>query len=259
MSKNWLTVVVFICVSSLLFGGGFSEAISYRAVEEDGGKIKRPALVQTTALTQIQREKIQFQGPDDEKRLALTFDDGPDPVYTERLLDLLKEEDIKATFFVLGYKAKQHPSLLKRMVAEGHSIGNHSFTHQELTKLEQSEVLDEVEQTQAVIEEATGVTTDLVRAPYGSVNDMVVKTLTTNSYHLIGWSIDSLDWQYQLPFSIAMNVVEDAHSGGIILHHDGTATSYQLFEDLPAEIEWLKEKGYTFVTVPELVHLPEAS
>lgn len=67
MSKNWLTVVVFICVSSLLFGGGFSEAISYRAVEEDGGKIKRPALVQTTALTQIQREKIQFQGPDDEK------------------------------------------------------------------------------------------------------------------------------------------------------------------------------------------------
>lgn len=170
MNKNWLTVVVFIGVSSLLFGGRFSDALSYQAIEGDG-----PALVQTTALTQIQREKIQFQGPNDEKRLALTFDDGPDPVYTERLLDLLKEEEIKATFFVLGYKAKQHPSLLKRMVAEGHSIGNHSFTHQELTKLEQSEVLDEVQQTQAVIEEATGVTTNLVRAPYGSVNDMVVK------------------------------------------------------------------------------------
>lgn len=180
------------------------------------------------------------------KCVALTFDDGPGP-YTAGLLDTLKKEGVRATFFMLGENVGGHRDVVRRMALEGHELADHSWSHPQLTTLSSAEVRSQIERTQKVIKEASGgVEPTLVRPPYGSTNERVGRAV---GMPLILWSVDTLDWRYR---NVARDVrvgVKEPESGGIILFHDIHKTSV---EAIPQVVDGLKKRGFTFVTVSEL-------
>lgn len=127
-------------------------------------------------------------------RLALTFDDGPDPVYTPRVLDLLADYEAKATFFCLGRQLEAHPELARRIRADGHLLANHSWSHADLTKLPQHRVWDEIARTQEVLEAIAGAAPRWFRPPFGAVDETVRQTVRAQHLDLILWTVDSRDW-----------------------------------------------------------------
>lgn len=202
--------------------------------------------------------KLYLNAQVDEKKVALTFDDGPDKRFTPKVLDVLKNHHVKATFFVMGARAKGHPDIVKRIVKEGHAIGNHTYWHPNLVKISHERIEKEVKDTEAVIAELTGVYTRLFRAPYGSLTEDIVEKLASLNYSIFGWSVDSLDWRQLPPKEISINVLSDVHPGAIILYHDGGDWSMDLsgtIQSVDYVITTLKEKGYEFVTVPELLNI----
>jgi len=201
-----------------------------------------------------------LQGPTDQKRVALTFDDGPDPRFSNGVLDVLKQYNVPATFFVLGSKAVANPEIVKRMQNEGHVIGNHTYSHPNLVQESDLEKLErEVTRTEDALKDIIGYRTKLFRPPYGFLYNELVEKLGEMNYYVIAWSVDSLDWQEEPPEVIASNVLDIIHPGAIILMHDGaesggdrTNTIESLHQIIPA----LQEQGYEFVTVPELLNIP---
>ncbi|MEF3306331.1 polysaccharide deacetylase family protein [Paenibacillus sp. GYB003] len=190
------------------------------------------------------------------KRVALTFDDGPDPKYTPLILDELKKCDVKATFFVVGVQVSRNGEMLKRIVKEGHAVGNHSWDHAKLTKRTAEQVRDEIVKTDEAIRKTLGTTTDLFRPPYGAADDNVKKIVEAERRRLIGWTVDTRDWAGTPPSEMLENVKKHTKPEGIILMHcfggkDGKLDN--TVELLPQLIDYLKQQGYTFVTVPELV------
>lgn len=183
-----------------------------------------------------------------EKVIALTFDDGPDPLYTGHLLDVLKEKNVKATFFVLGENAKQNPDLLKRIQAEGHEIANHGYSHSYTS----SQFVRELERTDEVIFQLTNQHTQFYRPPGGIVSKTVLEGVKEKQHVLTLWSIDSKDWTNPGPTRIIQNVVKNSFPGAIILLHDGGEKREQTIQALSGIIDQLKKEGYRFVTVSEL-------
>ena len=180
------------------------------------------------------------------KLIALTFDDGPHEKYTQILLDGLRSRDAKVTFFVIGYKAEAHPGLVKQAYDDGHEIGNHSWDHPYLTTLSFEDVEQQVQQTQAVLEEICGVGTEfLMRPPYGDVDESIYEAI---NMPIIQWSIDSSDWatneEYVYDF-----IMKTAKDGGIILCHDTVAFTP---DAVLKAVDDLTDQGYEFVTVSEL-------
>lgn len=189
------------------------------------------------------------------KVVALTFDDGPHGTLTPKLLDLLQREGIHATFFVLGSCASVHPELLQRMAAEGHEVANHSWDHPRLTSLSPEKFKHQVQDTMDVIEKNTGRRATLMRPPYGLYNERIKNELT-ESYGLdiILWSVDPNDWKRPGSDVVARRLVNGAHPGAILLSHDihpGTIAA------MPQVIAQLKDKGYSFATVSELLAMDE--
>ncbi len=183
------------------------------------------------------------------KCVALTFDDGP-VAGTARLLDTLKAKGVHATFFTVGYNAATHPGLLRRMVAEGHIIGNHTYSHQQLTRLSASAVRSEIARTNTLVEKATGVTPTLLRPPYGATSSTVRKVAGSLGMSQILWNVDPLDWKDHNSALVTRRVLAAARPGSIILSHDIHPTTVQAY---PAIIDGLRAKGFTIVTVPELL------
>jgi polysaccharide deacetylase family sporulation protein PdaB len=191
-----------------------------------------------------------------EKQVALTFDDGPDSRYTVKILDILKKYDVKATFFVIGQHAAANPEVMKRMVKEGHQIGNHSWDHVDLTKLGADSLKDEINKTDDKIKEYTGNKTQLIRAPYGALSGLVASTAAESEHKFIGWSVDTRDWEGVSASQILDNVKKELKPGAIILQHSAGGKHGNLantVEALPKIIEYLKESGYRMVTVSELL------
>lgn len=185
------------------------------------------------------------------KKIALTFDDGPNRSTTTRALDILKEHDVKATFFVLGQMILGNEDILKRQLQEGHEIGNHTFSHPDLTSIPQEQVISEIEDTQNAVEKAVGVRPKVVRPPYGAINTTVAESIP---YPIIMWNIDSLDWAVRDGKAVSDFVTQHTHDGSIILLHDIHETSIDsLSEMIPA----LKAAGFEFVTVSQLYHPQE--
>lgn len=176
--------------------------------------------------------------------VALTFDDGPS-VYTNRLLDILKENEVKATFFVLGKSAKVQRNTLLRTVEEGHQIGNHSWDHKDLKKLGAGSVQKQIDDTNNVIKEITGEAPHLLRPPYGSFNATVVQAA---KMPIILWNLDPLDWKDR-DAKIVAERISKANRNGIILAHDIHKTTV---DAIPSVIASLKKKGYQLVTVDQL-------
>lgn len=183
----------------------------------------------------------------EEKRIAITFDDGPHRLYTPKLLDGLKERGIHATFFLVGENIGNNEALVKRMAEEGHLIGNHTFSHVQLTKMKKEDACREVQQTNERICAVTGSPVLYIRPPYGSWNDKLQAEIPMT---VTLWNLDSEDWKSQNTGKIVELVESEAKEGSIILLHDIFDTSVEaalrIVDDLTAQ-------GYTFVTVDELL------
>ena len=193
---------------------------------------------------------ITSDAPDsmaDGKRIALTFDDGPHPYCTEQLLDGLKERDAKATFFVLGQQAEQYPELIKRMSEEGHLIGNHTYSHLQLRQDNREKFKEELIKTNELLEQLTGQEIQYVRPPYGTWDKRFEKEL--NMFPVL-WTIDPLDWSSSNVAGIVKKVEDQAKENAIILMHDEYDTTVTAALQI---VDGLKEQGYEFVTVDELL------
>jgi peptidoglycan-N-acetylglucosamine deacetylase len=183
--------------------------------------------------------------------IAMTFDDGPSPVTTTRLLDILKQRNIKVTFFMIGPNVVAHPEIARRVLAEGHEIGNHSWTHPQLSKLSDQRVTEEITKTQEAIKNACGFTPIILRPPYGAITrsqrEWIEKQFGLN---IILWSVDPFDWKRPGASVITQRIVSGAQSGAIILSHD---IHQQTIDAMPATLDALLAKGYKFVTVSQLI------
>lgn len=187
--------------------------------------------------------------------VALTFDDGPHPELTPKLLDLLRAEGVRATFYVIGRNVEAYPDIARRIVAEGHEIANHSWSHPSLTSLGAARLNQELRSTSEIIERTTGRRPTNMRPPYGAINERVRRTiLQEHGLDVVMWSVDPLDWRRPGPAVVARRLVDGAAPGGILLAHDihpGT------IEAMPETISGLKAKGLGFVTVSQLLALQE--
>lgn len=183
----------------------------------------------------------------EKKYVALTFDDGPNDTSTIELLEKLKKENVKATFFVLGQMVDRNPEVAKQIVREGHEIGSHSYTHPDLTQLNSSEIKEEVLKTDKAVFHATGVLPKNFRPPYGAINGSVAQKI---GLPIIQWNVDSEDWKVINKELIVDKVVQSVEHGSIILLHDIHETSVN---SIPEIVNQLKKNGYEFVTVSELL------
>lgn len=186
-------------------------------------------------------------------RVALTFDDGPHPVYTPKILEILEEYGARATFFVVGSNADAHPELLKSAVAKGHEIGNHTYNHDHMAKLSEQEILDNIEQCSKTIERITGKAPSLFRPPEGVCNNEIKTVCYDKDLQIVLWSIDTRDWAHTPAAAICKNVRTNVKDGSIILMHDFTGKNSPTPEALRCIIPMLQELGYELVTVSELL------
>ena len=180
------------------------------------------------------------------KFLALTFDDGPNPVYTPLLLDGLAKRGVKASFFLIGDNIDDNKEIVKRMASEGHLIGNHTATHIMLTSKSKEEACREIEKTNQKIYEVTGKKPTYIRPPFGSWSENLECLIPMN---VILWDIDPLDWKVKNKNKVVRHVVKHAKNGDIILLHDSYKTSVEAALEI---IDTLSKEGYTFVTADEL-------
>lgn len=184
------------------------------------------------------------------RRVALTFDDGPDPQRTPAVLDLLARQRVRATFFVVGARAEAHPELVRRMVAEGHVVGNHSYTHSWHFPLRSlGRTMEELCRTGEVLHRITGRQPRLFRPPFGVTNPTIARAVRRLGLDPVGWSIRSLDTMGQSPERVAARILRRLHPGAVILLHDRCAGSERLVGLL---VEGLRSRGLEPVTLPEL-------
>lgn len=186
-----------------------------------------------------------------DKKIAITFDCAWGVEYTEKLLDGLKANDAAATFFMVQFWTEKYPEYVKKIDEAGCEIGTHSATHSYMSKQNEEEIKQELTASSAAISKITGKTVDLFRAPYGDYDDLVIDTASALGYYTIQWDVDSLDWKDLSATDIALRIVNNVQDGSIILcHNNGLHTA----EALPLVLSTLKNKGYSFVTVGELIY-----
>jgi peptidoglycan/xylan/chitin deacetylase (PgdA/CDA1 family)/glycerol-3-phosphate acyltransferase PlsY len=191
--------------------------------------------------------------------VAITFDDGPDPIYTPLILDILKEHDVKATFFLVGKHVEANPEIARRIVEEGHEIGNHTYSHKNLFGLARDKILDEIVLCEKAIIEATGERPHLFRPPRGLYNQDVMDILSERKYMMSLWSDSSRDWMEVSPRSVRRYVLNDISNGAILLFHDSGSiiaseggSRYNTVKALPIIIAEMRQRGYVPVTITEL-------
>ncbi|WP_017727749.1 polysaccharide deacetylase family protein [Halalkalibacterium ligniniphilum] len=272
----FLAVIVISCQSLTLLSVHAAQKLPSNSVEArelnakqlkdglpalEGGpestvRVQKP--VSNIILQQKYPDTVILRGPLTENKVALTFDDGPDPRFTPQVLDILKQYNVKATFFVMGKRAEAYPDLVKRMISEGHIVGNHAYSHRNLVEASEKALEEEVKKTEDILAGVIGYRTRLFRAPYGFLNEKLVEKLKEMNYTVVGWSVDSLDWRELPPEEIAINVLRNLSPGAIILMHDGgeeNADRTRTIKSLHQIIPEIKEQGLEFVTVPDLVNI----
>ncbi len=202
-------------------------------------------------LNRYMPKQFKFTKPKTAKKVvALTFDDGPDPTLTPRLLKILKANNVHATFFEVGSSVNRYPAVSREVLKYGNQIGNHSWNHPDLTTLTTTQARHQIALTDAAIYKATGTIPYFIRPPYGAVNARI-----GNLYDrpIVRWSVDSRDWAYLNTAKTISHVLATTHNGSIILMHDIHATSVTA---VPQIIRSLKKRGYSFVTLEQLNQKP---
>lgn len=205
------------------------------------------AAVQEDAGDGISGSRTVDQEDNLQKKVALTFDDGPHSVYTKMLLDGLAERNVQVSFFVIGKNIPGNEDLIARMQKEGHLIGNHTYDHVKICGLSGEEACEQVEKTSALVRDITGEDTEFVRPPFGEWNKSMECSFTMIP---VMWDVDPLDWTTKNKALIEQRVLEDVDSGDIILLHDYYESSVEAALEL---VDKLLEQGYEFVTVDELI------
>lgn len=236
-----LFVAYSFCLTLFVAGSMSAQSTGIAAV--------RKSTSATPAEPRITFSWIHVDGP----YIALSFDDGPNPKLTPKLLDILAAHHIKATFFVIGENAAEYPDIVARAAREGHEIGNHSWSHPNLAKLSDDAVRHELQRTDDAIKSAIGTRATLMRPPYGSLSSRQKRWIHDEfGYQIILWDVDPLDWKRPGPNVVCNRVVKQTRAGSIVLSHDihpGT------IEAMPCILNQLEAKGFKFVTVSELIGL----
>jgi peptidoglycan/xylan/chitin deacetylase (PgdA/CDA1 family) len=279
-------LVVLLCLTGtvgiglmMLFRPKISEAQSQQSINTNDiaayvGTQERIEQFKASMLTTWQKEAqakgiitdvpSRFQGatikavtlPPDQKVIALTFDDGPWPQSTAQVLDILKKNNIKGTFFVVGRNVKLYPDLTRRIVAEGHSIANHTWHHW-YHHMNAQAAAYEVANTSDIIFKTTGVKPGLFRPPGGIMTNGVVSYAKNNKYAIIMWSSDSVDYSRPGVPKLINNIFRNAQPGGIVLMHDGGGDRAHTVKALPEIINRFRKQGYQFVTIPEMLEMQD--
>jgi len=234
-----LTAVLIIAAAGLAFGLWF-----WWACSEPSSTFFRPALI---------------RGPQEGKRIALTFDDGPAEQFTEQVLTILREQKVPATFFVCGRNVEKHPDLLRRIVAEGHEVGNHTYSHLFVYFKSRRRITEEIDRTQAVIEKVAGFRPKIFRPPYGARWFGLMPTLLERGMHLVLWSATGYDWKKDVQ-GISEAALRELKPGAVILLHDGRETRPTAEIDrlptvsaLPSIIAGARQQGYTFAPLKDFL------
>jgi len=204
-----------------------------------------------------QREKLlsMWRGDPTRKEIALTFDDGPHPPFTQRLLALLKQLDIKATFFLVGKKVDQAPGVVALIAKDGHEVGNHTYNHLNLDNMTQQQAETEIRLCNEAIKRASGKTPVVFRPPGGHHHPQIMSAAGALNMTVILWTDDPADFANPGADVIVSRVLEQVGSGSDILLHDGVEQTLEMLPDLVAR---LRQDGYRFVTVSEMVRHMEA-
>lgn len=209
-----------------------------KSITKEEEKEEQQQVVQADAGSEMIEKDVE---------IAFTFDDGPHPVWTEKLLDGLKERGIRATFFVIGQSAEEHPELIQRMLEDGNQVGNHTYSHVQLTACKTDQALEEIQKTQEVIYDATGFQPRYIRPPFGSWNEVLQDKTNLQS---VLWDVDPYDWKVQNTDIIVQRILEQTEDGSIILLHDVYEESVEAALKV-ADI--FLERGYRFCTVDEIM------
>lgn len=211
-----------------------------------------PARVATVAPASPAQPQVTFNSVHvDGPYIALTFDDGPHATLTPKLLDLLAAHHMKATFFVVGQNAADHPDILRRAIREGHEIANHSWSHPNFGKMSDEAVRRELQKTDDAIAAAIGKRPTLLRPPYGSITAHQKRWIHDEfGYRIIIWDVDPLDWKRPGPSVVCNRILKETHAGSIVLAHDIHPPT---IEAMPATFDQLDRKGFKSVTVTELL------
>lgn len=187
------------------------------------------------------------------KQVAITFDDGPNPNFTPEILKLLQTYNAKATFFYIGKQVEKHPELIKSIIEQGHTIGNHSYTHSKFFDFYgKQRVIEEVQKTDAVVLAITGKKTTLFRPPYGVTNPAIAKAIKQTNHKVIGWNIRSLDTLKTNEDAILKRITKNIKPGSVILLHDTQAITVSVLEQL---LLFLQINGYQSITIDAIFNI----
>ena len=239
-------------LAALVVAAGY---VAYKVAEDPGSQLWGATVV---------------AGPADEREVALTFDDGPNPPYTDRILDVLKDEGVRATFFVVGRAVAANPATVRRIAREGHALGNHTWDHPHMLMLSRAAMRAQLKRTDDAIFAAAGVRTRLMRPPFGARDFAVIDEAKAEGYRVVMWSVPlPKDWEMPGDATIASRVVDHVGDGSIIVLHDGNRglrcgpkppaaplETCDRAQDVAATrriIDTLRARGYRFVTIPQLL------
>jgi peptidoglycan-N-acetylglucosamine deacetylase len=242
-TRTGLLMLALLCVLVGTAGAGILRRAGARAAA------KTPAVVSSVRT--------------DQKVVALTFDDGPDPRYTPGVLELARTEGIKVTFFAIGRKAERYPDLVKQELADGHAVGNHTWDHHTMSGLSQRQDQSEILDCEQVLDRLLGQRPHLLRPPKGLWSPRTYRAATSLGFPIVLWSIELEHHPGHTPEQLARRAIGLTRPGTIVLAHDGTTDHpddrTKTLETLPILVQGLRQKGYRFVTIPELLALSGAS
>ena len=212
-------------------------------------------LVYFLTVTPAAEVKVYRSVSTDKKQIALTFDDGPHPKLTPRILKILAQYGISATFFMVGENVFNYPEAARAVIESGHEVGNHTFTHPHLANLDEHAILDEIGKCEDALEELCEYRPHLLRTPQGALTPSLERCLLEDDYILVLWSLDTRDWDNKSTACIVQTVLDKVKPGDIILMHDFIGHNSKTPEALERIIPQLLSQGYEFVTVSELLGL----
>ena len=212
--------------------------------------------VSAFATANLERKLPIYCVETEEPKVSVSFDAAWGADDTDELLRILKENDVKATFFLCGYWVEKYPEEVKKIAEAGHDLGNHSATHPHMSQLTSEQITEELQKCHLNVKELTGIEMDLFRPPFGEYDNEVIETATENGYYTIQWDIDSLDWKEHGAQAEIDQVLNHKHlgNGSIILFHNDAKYTPQVLDTI---LKGLKGKGYEIVPVSQLIHREE--
>jgi peptidoglycan-N-acetylglucosamine deacetylase len=204
----------------------------------------------------IDTPKLSVNGIKTQQRVcAMTFDDGPHPTLTPQLLKILRDRGIHATFYLIGKSAETYPEIVRQIIAEGHEIGNHTWTHANLANCSDSKLRSELDKTEKVIYSITGYRPQTMRPPYGATNTRIKQLIYSEyGYPSVLWSVDPQDWRKPGVSVVVQRLVDGVHPGAILLAHDIHSSTIAA---MPYALDQILAKGYYFVTVTQLISMEQ--